>query len=94
MVVLVNHYVGEHDVDQDAYAIATEVCGALFVSSGFGGTYGLDFPLDGLTLTTAAGGRQLVVSGANSEWRGVLLRVTLPAACPGEPLDAVNDSEG
>lgn len=94
VVILVRHYVGEHDVDQDAYAIATEVCGALFISSGFGETYGLDFPLDGLTLTTAADGRQLVVSGANAEWRGVLLRVTLPAACPGEPRDAVTDSGG
>lgn len=94
VVILVHHYIGEHDVDQDAYAIATEMCGALFISSSFGGTYGLDFPLAGLALTTAADGRQLVVSGANTEWRGVLLRVTLPAACPGEPLEAVTDSGG
>ena len=45
-------------------------------------------------ITTARDGRQLIVTGARDEWRGVLLRVTLPGACPGEPDARVIDSGG
>jgi hypothetical protein len=94
VVVLVARYIGAHDIEQDHYALATEVCGALYVSPTIGDTYAGDFPLDGLVITTARDGRQLIVTGARDEWRGVLLRVTLPGACPGEPDARVIDSGG
>lgn len=93
VAILVEGYLGPHDLDQVRYVLATEVCGALYLSPSFAATYSRDFPLDSLTLAASPDGRELIVSGAIDVWRGVLLRVTLPVTCPGEAVAETVDPE-
>lgn len=86
VAVLIDHYIGAHDVDQDRYRLATEVCDVLFVSEPFAETYSTGWTLDQLSLVLSPDGRELRVEGAREQWRGVIYRLTFPSICPGSPL--------
>jgi hypothetical protein len=93
VALLVDHYIGAHDVEQDRYLLATEVCGALFVSEPFAETYVAGWTLDELSLALSSDGRELRVEGAREESRDVLYRLTFPSQCPGEPVTEVVQSD-
>jgi len=86
LALLIEHYIGAHDVAQDSYRLATEVCGALFVSEPFGETYTEGWTIDELSLALSPDGRTLGVEAARGEWRSVIYRLTFPTRCPGSPL--------
>lgn len=90
VAVIVNHYIGAHDIDKDSYLLALEVCGALHLTTTFGGMYAGSFGLADLKLRAA--GDELLVEVATERWRGVVFRLTLPA-CPGEPEEQVLETE-
>ena len=92
VALLVDHYLGAHDVEQDRYLLATEVCGALFVSEPFAETYVAGWTLDELSLALSPDGRELRVEGSREGWSGVLYRLTFPSQCPGEPVTEVVES--
>ena len=82
VALLVDHYIGAHDIDKDQYRLAVEVCGDLYVSETFGGTYAGSWRLEELRVRASSDGSQLVVDGKSDRWTGVVFRLTLPT-CPG-----------
>lgn len=90
VALIAHHYIGEHDVDKDAWQLALEVCGALHVTETFGGMYAGSWDLGQLHVREAAG--QIIVDGASEKWRGVVFRLTLPA-CPGAPVEQTLETE-
>jgi hypothetical protein len=92
VALLVDHYIGAHDVDKDRYRLAVEVCGDLYVSDTFGGTYAGSWRLDELRVRASSDGSQLVVDGKSDRWTGVVFRLTLPT-CPGVATGQALDTE-
>lgn len=90
VAVIVNHYIGAHDIDKDSYLLALEVCGELHLTTTFGGMYAGSFGLADLKLRAA--GDEILVEVASDRWRGVVFRLTLPA-CPGKPEEQVLETE-
>ncbi|MBL0213724.1 MAG: hypothetical protein IPQ07_07565 [Myxococcales bacterium] len=92
VALLVDHYIGAHDIDKDQYRIALEICGALYLSGTFGGTYVGAWALGELSLRETVDRRQIIVDGKSDRWRGVVFRLTLPT-CPGQPTGQALESE-
>ncbi len=77
--------IGPHDVPNTGYLIAIEVCGALHVLDSFGTMYAHHWKPEELTFRESADKSQIIVDGASNFYRGVVVRITLPATCPGAP---------
>ncbi len=92
VALLVDHYIGAHDIDKDQYRLALEICGALYFSETFGATYVSSWSLAELSVHETAERRQIIVDGKNDRWRGVVFRLTLPT-CPGQPKGEVLETE-
>jgi len=77
--------IGPHDVPNTSYHIAIEVCGALHVLDSFGTMYAHHWKPEELTFRESMDKSQIIVDGTSSFYRGVVVRITLPATCPGVP---------
>jgi hypothetical protein len=92
VAILLEHYIGPHDVDKDRFLVAFEVCGKLHVSSPFGGRYAGGWTLAEIHVQLSADQRELQVLGASDTWRGIIYRASLPA-CPGDATEEINETE-
>jgi hypothetical protein len=88
VVVFTDRYLGPHDGEYHRLRIATEVCGKLFVSEGFGEHMAHSWDIDHVR-PIAEGDGALSIYGEHYQ-KGTLLRLHLPA-CPGMPREEAFD---
>jgi hypothetical protein len=92
VALLIDHYIGPHDIDEDRYRLALEICGKVYVTGPFGEIYSNNWAIDDLTVSETDDGRQIVVEADSDRFSGVIFRLTLPV-CPAKPIEQVRDAD-
>ncbi|MBL9013183.1 MAG: hypothetical protein JNL83_03350 [Myxococcales bacterium] len=92
IALFADHYIGAHDIDNDRWRLALEVCGQLHVTRSFGERYAGSWGEKELVIREFPDQRMIVVEGRSDRWTGTVFRLALPA-CPGTPVEESIDTE-